>query len=89
MRSPYLYKGAYPVHRAPALYGVWGRVSVASLTLALCNARRPRLEPGTFRSQAVGLNRCTRPALLREPYLIRVRELLVGFETSEFYSCNV
>ena len=29
-----LIKGAYPVQRAPALCGVWGRVSVASLTLA-------------------------------------------------------
>ena len=48
---------AYLVQRAPALCGVWGRVSVASLTLACCNTRRPRLEPGTFRSQAVRLYR--------------------------------
>jgi len=27
-------KREYPVQRAPALCGVWGRVSVASLTLA-------------------------------------------------------
>jgi len=27
-------KRAYPVQRAPALCGVWGRVLVASLTLA-------------------------------------------------------
>jgi len=31
----------YPVQRAPALCGVWGRVSVASLTLA-CVMRRDR-----------------------------------------------
>ena len=30
----YKKKGAYPVQRAPALCGVWGRVLVASLTLA-------------------------------------------------------
>ena len=30
-------KKAYPVQRAPALYGVWGRVSVASLTLVCTN----------------------------------------------------
>ena len=41
------------MQRAPALCGVWGRVLVASLT----NARRPRLEPGTFQSQAVRLYR--------------------------------
>ena len=34
-------KGAYPVQRAPALCGVWGRVSVASLTLA-CAMRGDR-----------------------------------------------
>ena len=34
-------KRAYPVQRAPALYGVWGRVSVASLTLA-CAMRGDR-----------------------------------------------
>jgi len=27
------FKGAYPVQRAPALCGVWGRVSVANLNL--------------------------------------------------------
>ena len=32
---------AYPVQRAPALCGVWGRVSVASLTLA-CAMRGDR-----------------------------------------------
>ena len=32
---------AYPVQRAPTLYGVWGRVSVASLTLA-CAMRGDR-----------------------------------------------
>ena len=34
-------KRAYPVQRAPALCGVWGRVSVASLTLA-CAIRGDR-----------------------------------------------
>ena len=34
-------KMAYPVQRAPALCGVWGRVSVASLTLA-CAMRGDR-----------------------------------------------
>ena len=36
-----LKKRAYPVQRAPALCGVWGRVSVASLTLA-CAMRGDR-----------------------------------------------
>ena len=35
------FKGAYPVQRAPALCGVWGRVLVASLTLA-CAMRGDR-----------------------------------------------
>jgi len=48
---------AYPVQRAPALYWVWGRVVSGKLYPRLCNARRPRLKPGTFRSQAVRLYR--------------------------------
>ena len=39
-------KRAYPVQRAPALYGVWKRVLVVSLTLA-CAMRGGRdLNPG-------------------------------------------
>ena len=37
----YKYLRVYPVQRAPALCGVWGRVSVASLTLA-CAMRGDR-----------------------------------------------
>ena len=37
----YALKGAYPVQRAPTMYGVWGRVLVASLTIA-CAMRGDR-----------------------------------------------
>ena len=50
-------KRAYPVQRAPALSGVWGRVSVASLTLA-CAMRGDRdsnPEPSGHRRFAPGL----------------------------------
>ncbi|RLM85692.1 putative receptor-like protein kinase [Panicum miliaceum] len=48
----YLHEGV-EVQRAPALCGVWGRGVSGKPYPRLCNARRLRLEPGTFRSQAV------------------------------------
>ena len=45
------------MQRAPALCGGLGKGVSGKSYPRLCNAGRPRLEPGTFRSQAVRLYR--------------------------------
>jgi len=50
-------KGVYPVQRAPALCRVWGRVLVASLTLACAMRGDRNSNPGPFGPQAVRLYR--------------------------------
>ncbi|RLM75626.1 tat-linked quality control protein TatD [Panicum miliaceum] len=53
LNHPEISISAYPLQRAPALCGVWGRGVSGKPYPRLCNARKLRLEPGTFRSQAV------------------------------------
>ena len=67
---------AYPVQRAPALCGVWRRMLVAPYP-RLCNARRPRLEPGTFRSQAVRLYRLHQARPSMASFLITQKGILL------------